>query len=692
MNANYLKTLLLAAFVGLGAINSFADDEETTTTINYVSTIINADDASKQDLTYTFKSSDITAGSLTYDSSSDPVGTVHNGTFDDDGNAKYVNLYASTTSGLDQIAYSHAVTANSGQGFWWRSSSYGIVMRDAGSCGFAVTNLKEGDVVNLVGRRFTEDGHAVFYGAASIDGVAQEKTYKGEGEADYTVTSTTSGVKVSVSSDGYVAFYSVGGSNSNYPISSITITQAADAEKFPYTYTVKYVDASGTELKDSKTCYSASTGVTVSASDEEKATFNDSEGNFYVYTETGSTESITLSGSDDVITLVFEKSTHMWEINAVDESGNKITNLTTVYNNDDTYAYSGLSQVISVDGIYYELSDESVSSYSKTFTYTEGTFSVTYKANSDIVYFEDFSGTEATDASGGAYYSYSYAKSITSTSVSSGYYKASVNIYKVNSSRGVRINLDGTIVGSKKSGTGVQDFYVNVVGESGTISLGGGNDNGAGDYVDYIIIYEVSDYTDPIEVSSLGIVSFSAPVDVEVPSGVTVYSATLNDAQDELTLESVSTTVIPRNTGVILQAKEGTYTFNQTTETASEITTDLKATSATSSASTTLTAATTDDDGTTTTYYVLTNSNDEAVFGKVSADITLTNKAYLALTSTSSSAKSIKITMANSGATGIETINSKSADAGAYYNLQGVKVQNPQKGLYIRDGKKVIIK
>ena len=31
-------------------------------------------------------------------------------------------------------------------------------------------------------------------------------------------------------------------------------------------------------------------------------------------------------------------------------------------------------------------------------------------------------------------------------------------------------------------------------------------------------------------------------------------------------------------------------------------------------------------------------------------------------------------------------------DDGTYYNLQGVRVMNPQKGIYIKNGKKIVIK
>ena len=42
-------------------------------------------------------------------------------------------------------------------------------------------------------------------------------------------------------------------------------------------------------------------------------------------------------------------------------------------------------------------------------------------------------------------------------------------------------------------------------------------------------------------------------------------------------------------------------------------------------------------------------------------------------------------------ATGIKTID-KVSESGALYNLNGARVAKPTKGLYIQDGKKVVIK
>ena len=44
-----------------------------------------------------------------------------------------------------------------------------------------------------------------------------------------------------------------------------------------------------------------------------------------------------------------------------------------------------------------------------------------------------------------------------------------------------------------------------------------------------------------------------------------------------------------------------------------------------------------------------------------------------------------------SGTTAIESVNGNRMEDGAYYSLNGVKVDNPSKGLYIKNGKKVIL-
>ena len=45
----------------------------------------------------------------------------------------------------------------------------------------------------------------------------------------------------------------------------------------------------------------------------------------------------------------------------------------------------------------------------------------------------------------------------------------------------------------------------------------------------------------------------------------------------------------------------------------------------------------------------------------------------------------------SSGATAINSTRSTSAEDGTYYSLNGQRVEHPTKGMFIRNGKKVII-
>ena len=90
------------------------------------------------------------------------------------------------------------------------------------------------------------------------------------------------------------------------------------------------------------------------------------------------------------------------------------------------------------------------------------------------------------------------------------------------------------------------------------------------------------------------------------------------------------------------------------------------------------------------------DSRNPIGFYKVKNNVTNipSNKAFLVLTSTEAQAKSFVLEFEDGGTTGIETIeNSKnSTEDGVYYDLQGRRVENPTRGIYIVNGKKVVIK
>ncbi len=93
--------------------------------------------------------------------------------------------------------------------------------------------------------------------------------------------------------------------------------------------------------------------------------------------------------------------------------------------------------------------------------------------------------------------------------------------------------------------------------------------------------------------------------------------------------------------------------------------------------------------------YMLANGDNGIGFYKVeTATTSAAGKAYLqtatALGETSGT-KTVKMIFSDGTATGISEINSAAAAGdGVYYNLNGMRVQNPTKGLYILNGKKMM--
>ncbi|MBQ8711909.1 MAG: hypothetical protein IJ551_03675 [Prevotella sp.] len=123
---------------------------------------------------------------------------------------------------------------------------------------------------------------------------------------------------------------------------------------------------------------------------------------------------------------------------------------------------------------------------------------------------------------------------------------------------------------------------------------------------------------------------------------------------------------------------------------AETITTNLLKGSATAATSLTSTTA--------TKYYVFGVLNDEAGFYPVSANGSLTSaagKAYLELTADQTAANA-RISMVfddGSETTDISTAEVSTAkEDNVWYTLQGVRVAAPTKGIYVKNGKKVMVK
>ena len=177
-----------------------------------------------------------------------------------------------------------------------------------------------------------------------------------------------------------------------------------------------------------------------------------------------------------------------------------------------------------------------------------------------------------------------------------------------------------------------------------------------------------------------------------LPAGLKAYVVNEGSSsnKDVATLEEVSN--VPAGTGVILKGTAGeTYTLSTTADAAATF------------ASNNLVAVTSDmtlaeetENG--YTNFILGADGSDAKFYRTSGTGTLkAGKAYLhyktKYVTTGSEAPSLSIEFANGGTTGVNDVRSKMADVRSdVYDLQGRRVAQPTKGLYIVNGKKVVIK
>jgi len=177
----------------------------------------------------------------------------------------------------------------------------------------------------------------------------------------------------------------------------------------------------------------------------------------------------------------------------------------------------------------------------------------------------------------------------------------------------------------------------------------------------------------PVTISSVGFATFCSPVAVTIPSGVKAYTGTISG--ESLLLSEVLTT-IPANTAVVLEGDAGEYSFALTTSEAFDGANDLKGTIAAitwPASGTTYTLQETKDDSGTVGFYT-TNVSSIPGF-----------KAYL---NTDASVKGFTFDFE----TAIKALEAAKNPAKMVYDMNGRRVENPTKGLYIVSGKKVVIK
>ena len=173
--------------------------------------------------------------------------------------------------------------------------------------------------------------------------------------------------------------------------------------------------------------------------------------------------------------------------------------------------------------------------------------------------------------------------------------------------------------------------------------------------------------------------TLAAPVALNIPAGVKAYTVTVDEAKETAILNEVAD-VIPAGVAVLLKKEgaENSFDFTYAPEGATENENALVGVYKETAVGSDINA------------YILGNGSKGLGFYQMDkTDRTLgANKAYLVLPKEAQAIRSIII---GGPTTGIEETVAESTGAEEYYDLQGRRVMNPTKGIYVtKSGKKVI--
>ena len=197
---------------------------------------------------------------------------------------------------------------------------------------------------------------------------------------------------------------------------------------------------------------------------------------------------------------------------------------------------------------------------------------------------------------------------------------------------------------------------------------------------DYVVVKASLPATETVSVTDAGFATYATTNNVVVPESndVKVMTVKVKD-NSSITLKNVAAgTVIPAKTGILVKAPAGKCDFVVTSDKGATLDNDLKAAT---------TEVTSESEG--AKYFALTTLSDGKVgFAVVKDGVVIpAGKAYL-MVENGTPAKFFGL---DGEATGINSVKTAKAD-GAYYTLEGVKTTKPVKGLYIHNGKKIVVK
>ncbi len=488
---------------------------------------------------------------------------------------------------------------------------------------------------------------------------------------------------------------------STITIDNFSIVEGAASTAATADYTVKYVatiDDVETEIK----AQAVRTGIvdaTVSLLDEDKNViwYNAKK---YVYSSDNASSSTIADDNSTVVKVVFTEAPS-YTYSVVDNLGNTLAS-GSAFSGENVDFY--VPYYVFKDGKFYKspsLSSGSLayakSTISNISANTEITVTYTEEENTNVVFFSEAENLTDVSSVEDAY------TQIRMSNGKAGYYTAQTAF--VTLPAGVYTLTTSTRVGTTR-------FYAGNVGEGteiASVSSSGSVETPTSDpftlteetdiytstgstsaYFDYVIIRKTADLpsTEKIQVTSAGLATYVSNYNLDF-SEATTKAYKVNVAEKGVaTLTEVSK--VPAKTPVLLYCEGGNgegENIAVTTDAVDAVTgNDLVAGAGAA-------VATVDGDY---TNMILNNVESKIGFYFANDQTVAANRAYLhiatELAPDAASAAGMTLVFADE-ATGINAIdNGQLTMDNCYYNLSGQRVSQPQKGLYIVNGKKYITK
>ena len=487
-----------------------------------------------------------------------------------------------------------------------------------------------------------------------------------------------------------VTYTPVEGETTSMTISSTeedNVLNVAVAASVPYSISYKY---NGETIK-SESGY-AITGNTVDATYTTSLWNEAADTKYYVADAAPTTFTIAASGHDFTVALRLAATDAVATINAVcDETTHKTFTATGIEGEEVTIYYS-IAVQSDVDSKFYTVT---TNDYSKTLTYGSST-DVAYTLDETIVGFTDvIYNPNSGSYSGGGYTAVN--TKLAEATVDAGLYRAEIMVISKAGSGSNHRNeavfvADERVASLSGNVNGLRTLDFVVPSNNTTVFVRGIGTSNYSDNLDYVIIRKTGDLPSTVTatITDCGWNTFASSYNLDlsnITNGTAYYASAASGSTVTLT---TTTATVPAGEGIMIKGTAGaTFTINVTSDAASAISGNLLIG---------LTATTTVAASAEGAYHYVFgyNTSDATEYGFYNLESSTSvpaGKAYLETEEALTAASGARIAIVFDGETqGIESVNANVNLNDDCYDLQGRRVAQPQKGLYIVGGKKVVMK